>query len=378
MKKRFLSAILAAMACLSILPAAAFSMDYKVPVNSTRFPDPSFLAYVQTLPGAEDGILSMDELLKISTLDCSNRGISDLTGVTNFLALSSLDCSGNRLTRLDVSQLPNLTELDCSRNQLTSLDLERSGTLKTLNCQENWLPVDEGAVIAETMPGFNTKKVVSDAQGGRFAYGKVFFDRDSSEIAYRYAAGKEYSLDFRLRKAHSFADVTPGDWFFDGVRYTTAKGLFKGISDAQFGPKLPMSRAMVVQVLYSMAGKPQVDKTHRFPDVKDGDWFSDAVAWAVQEGVASGYADGRFAPNDEVNREQLAVMLHGYMKKPAAATGLDFADAQDVSGWARPALAWAVENHLMGGVPGNKILPQGLAERSQGTVIMMNFDKLDK
>ena len=176
----------------------------------------------------------------------------------------------------------------------------------------------------------------------------------------------------------SFTDVKPDDWFYQGVQYTVGRGLFKGISAHEFGPKLPMTRSMVVQVLYSMAGKPDVEKTHRFPDVKDSDWFSDAVAWAVKKGVASGYGDGRFAPNDKVNREQLAVMLHGYVGKPRATRQLTFADNGDISGWARPAMRWAVEHHMMGGVPGNKILPQGPAERSQGAVIMMNFDKLDK
>ena len=127
-----------------------------------------------------------------------------------------------------------------------------------------------------------------------------------------------------------------------------------------------------------LVGKPPVEKTHRFPDVWDSDWFSDAVAWAVSHGVASGYGDGRFAPFDKVNREQMAVMLYGYMRRPAATEPLTFADNDDISGWAKPAVQWAVENHMMGGVPGNKILPQGPAERSQGAVIMMNFDKLPK
>ena len=181
---------------------------------------------------------------------------------------------------------------------------------------------------------------------------------------------------FKLVAPLGFSDVKRSDWFYKGVRYTTGKGLFKGVSATEFGPKVQMNRAMVVQVLYSMAGKPAVEKTSQFPDVKDTDWFSDSVAWAVESGVSSGYADGRFGPNDVVNREQLAVMLHGYMEKPKASIKMDFADEDEISGWAKDAMQWAVENKLMSGVGGNKVSPKTTATRAEGAVIMMQFDKL--
>ena len=171
----------------------------------------------------------------------------------------------------------------------------------------------------------------------------------------------------------SFADVKKSDWFYEGVQYTVNKGLFKGISADEFGPAEEMTRSMVVQTLYALAGKPAVKKTHRFPDVKDGDWYADAVAWAVKNGVASGYDDGRFAPEDTITREQLAVMLHGYRKKPVSNKQLNFADAASISGWAKPAMRWAVEKNLMSGVGGNRISPKSTATRAEGAVIMMNF-----
>ena len=171
----------------------------------------------------------------------------------------------------------------------------------------------------------------------------------------------------------SFVDVKKSDWFYAGVQYTVDKGLFKGVSADRFAPGEEMTRAMVVQTLYALAGKPSVKKTHQFPDVKDSDWFSDAVAWAVKNGVASGYDDGRFAPDDTISREQFAVMLHGYEKKPASDKPLNFADAAAVSGWAKPAMRWASERGLMNGVGGNYIAPQSTATRAEGAVIMMRF-----
>ena len=173
-----------------------------------------------------------------------------------------------------------------------------------------------------------------------------------------------------------FTDVKEGQWFYNGVQYTTYNGLFSGVSPITFGPNIKMNRAMVVQVLYSMAGKPDVTPTNQFIDVPKHEWYAKAVAWAVENGVASGYPGGQFGSTDVINREQLAVMLHGYAKKPSAQGELNFADENDISGWAKTALQWAVENHIMSGIPGNKILPQGLAERSQGSVMIMQFHKL--
>ena len=173
----------------------------------------------------------------------------------------------------------------------------------------------------------------------------------------------------------SFVDVKESDWFYDGVQYTVTKGLFKGVSDNAFGPKVKMTRGMVVQTLYALAGKPKVSKTTRFPDVKPGDWYADAVAWAVKKGVASGYDNGRFGPNDTITREQMAVMLHGYQKKPHSNQSLKFVDADRISGWARPAVNWAVEKGLMNGVEGNRFAPSATATRAEGAVIMMQFDK---
>ena len=414
-------------------------------VYGGNFPDANFLAYVKTLPGAEDGSFTQEELAAITEIDCNgneksvNEKIADLTGIEYFSALTALDCSCNRLTSLDLSKNTQLTHLYCDNNQHT---------------------VDNGTELTAMDPNFDPAKV-SNIVDGSFGGGKVNFTTE--ELNYTYDCGNGHTAGFKLVKTppvitmatitfrivngtwadgstaeqtamvtmHDgfgtlspeqvpvgmianpgyengtwnkspnitpgavtksvtytysfkaeptlpFVDVTPGDWFYEGVRYTTTRGLFKGISRTEFGPTLPMTRSMVVQVLYNMAGKPKVKKTNQFVDVKDSDWFADAVAWGVKIGVTAGYPGGRFAPDDKVTWEQLAVMLHGYRKKPAATEPLTFADTDDISDWAGNAVQWAVENHLMGGVPGNKILPQGLAERSQGAVIMMNFDQMPK
>ena len=173
-----------------------------------------------------------------------------------------------------------------------------------------------------------------------------------------------------------FTDVNKGAWYYEGVRSATFNGLMSGVSGTTFGPDIPMNRAMVVQVLYSLAGKPDVQLTNEFKDVPANEWYAKAVAWAVKEGVASGYGNGMFGSTDLINREQLAMMLYSYAGKPAVSGELNFADTNEISGWAKTAVQWAVENGIMGGVPGNKIAPKDNATRAQAALMMTNFTKL--
>ena len=93
--------------------------------------------------------------------------------------------------------------------------------------------------------------------------------------------------------------------------YTSAREFFNGTSDNAFTPSGTMTRAMLVTVLHRMDGEPDAAKAS-FPDVAEGKWFSKAVAWASANGIASGYANGNFGPNDPITREQLAVIFYQY------------------------------------------------------------------
>ena len=186
-----------------------------------------------------------------------------------------------------------------------------------------------------------------------------------------------YNVTLPEKPVRVFEDVHENDWFYDAVNYVVERGMFTGLSDTVFGPFIQMTRAQLVQVLYSMAGKPAVEKTHAFTDVKDGDWFADAVAWAVQSGAASGVGGGRFAPNDVLTREQMATMLWACAGKPApVGQKPDFTDAGQISEWAVKAMSWCVENGIMNGIEGNRIAPQLVADRAQSAVMLMQYHKL--
>lgn len=105
-----------------------------------------------------------------------------------------------------------------------------------------------------------------------------------------------------------FTDVS-GHWAETAIYYVRDKGLFSGVTTTRFQPEGTLSRAMLVTVLYRMEGEPSVKSSAGFTDVADGLWYSKAVAWASDKGLVNGYGDGRFGPNDQITRAQLATIM---------------------------------------------------------------------
>ena len=173
-----------------------------------------------------------------------------------------------------------------------------------------------------------------------------------------------------------FSDVAEGAWYYDAVRYASENGLMGGYGNGKFGPNDNLSRAQFAQILFNKEGRPVVNYLLRYNDVADGAWYTEAVRWATSQGVVSGYGNGMFGPNDNITREQLAVMLWRYAGSPAATEKeLHFTDTDKASGYALEALRWAVENGVMGGYGNGQLAPQGLATRAQVAQMLMNFLK---
>ena len=169
-----------------------------------------------------------------------------------------------------------------------------------------------------------------------------------------------------------YADIDAGSWYADAVEYVRDNGLMSGTTATTFEPGGTTTRAMLAQILYREAGSPAVSGNDTFTDTQEGAWYADAVLWATQAGVISGYGDGRFGPNDPVSREQIAVILWRYAGSPAA-QGEDFADAASISTWAADAVDWARSAGLMTGQEGNRFAPQASATRAETAVILRAF-----
>ncbi len=177
---------------------------------------------------------------------------------------------------------------------------------------------------------------------------------------------------------HHFVDVDKDAWYTDAVDYVYEKGLMSGISDSEFVPDMKTNRAMIVTILYRLENEPAVTVANSFDDVEKDQWYTDAISWAVANGIVNGYDDMNFGPNDSITREQMAVILYNYVcykgYDKTAYTGLDkFSDASKTSDWAMGAMQWANAMELITGTSDTTIDPQGDATRAQVAAILMRF-----
>lgn len=174
-----------------------------------------------------------------------------------------------------------------------------------------------------------------------------------------------------------FVDVAAEDWYGDAVAAVYAQGLMMGTAEDTFAPELAATRGMVVSILHRLAGSPTVN-AEVFEDVAVDDWYGQAVAWAANEGIASGTSAETFSPNAAVTREQLAALLCNF----AAQQGVDttacsdlsnFDDAAAVSDWAQDAVSWAHAEGLLAGTSATTLSPQGEATRAQLAAMLVRF-----
>ena len=177
----------------------------------------------------------------------------------------------------------------------------------------------------------------------------------------------------------SYTDVTAGDWYANAVTYVTLTGLMNG-SNGAFQPSTNLTRAMMVTVLYRMAGQPEVTQENPFQDVAADTWYTNAVIWASETGITTGTSDTTFAPTKALTREQLASFFYRFAQYesggeiPAAGDNLaSFTDAGKISSYAIDAVNWAVGEGLISGVGNNTLAPQNSATRAQVATILMRY-----
>jgi hypothetical protein len=176
-----------------------------------------------------------------------------------------------------------------------------------------------------------------------------------------------------------YVDVPEDAWYLDAVADVTQRGLFTGTTDLTFSPQGTMTRGMVVTVLYRLAGQPGTQGTAAFSDVAQSAWYTQAVAWASEAGIAAGYPDGTFLPNQPITRQELVTFLHRYAQwsgEAGTASGdalAAFSDANQVADWAKTPFAWAIQTGLVNGTTSTTLSPQGQALRCQGAAIFQRY-----
>ena len=185
--------------------------------------------------------------------------------------------------------------------------------------------------------------------------------------------------------ASKFKDLDANAWYSDAVDYVVNNNLFNGTSDTSFEPNGTMTRAMFVTVLSRLEGIDASKYTGTdFTDVNTGQWYSSAIQWASKNNIVGGIGDGKFDPNGNVSREQMATIMYRYANyKNISTSNVDatkfnaFSDSGSVSSWAVDAVKWAVDKGIINGMGDGTIAPQGISTRAQVAQIVKNYtDKI--
>jgi hypothetical protein len=192
------------------------------------------------------------------------------------------------------------------------------------------------------------------------------------------AVGNKSAICNVIVGPNPFSDVTSADWFYEPAMYVYDYGYMTGMGgSSRFAPAENLSRAQFACILHRMEGSPKTEYTDKFPDVTEGEFYTEAVLWANQNGILNGYSNGNFGPADNITREQIAIMMSNYAKYKDYDTSENndlsgFPDRNSVSSFALSSVKWAVGAGLISGDKGN-ISPQGNASRAQCAAIIMRF-----
>jgi hypothetical protein len=151
-----------------------------------------------------------------------------------------------------------------------------------------------------------------------------------------------------------FTDVFADDWYHVPIMWAFENGIMNGISETEFAPSQTTTRAMLVTVLWRYAGQPQAAAAHTFADVADGNWYSEAVAWAAENDIVRGFSETVFGTSDNITRAQLYTILYRYMHFMGLDIELEeemrlrqFADTHQVEDWALDALHFMFDAGVM-------------------------------
>ena len=235
---------------------------------------------------------------------------------------------------------------------------------------------------------YRTGPGTSYTKSGQLKEGEIISVEDGySQVAgshtwYRFKMdGKTYYVAATyLKKVQpkNFIDVSTSAWYYNDVQYVALKNIMAGMSKDTFGPELSLTRAQFVTILHRLAGAPKVNATESFKDVASGQWYTDAVIWAVDAGITSGYSKTVFGTNDSIQREQIAAMMYRYAKYKGLSTSetadlSKYKDASQVSSYAVTSMKWAVGTGLIQGRTNGTLDPKGSVTRAECAAIITRY-----
>lgn len=179
-----------------------------------------------------------------------------------------------------------------------------------------------------------------------------------------------------------FTDLTFGAWYVDGVYSAYESGLMSGTGATTFSPNRTTTRAMIATILWRLEGSPEATSPLTFQDVDRTSWYAEAVRWAAEAGIVTGYSDEKFGPENAITREQMAAMLYRYAQYKGCDVSvgeetniLSYTDFPQLSEWAIPAMQWACGAEIITGTGASTLSPRGGATRAQVAVILTRYQE---
>ena len=206
---------------------------------------------------------------------------------------------------------------------------------------------------------------------------KSSYDASQKAVVFETSHFSIYGIGYK-NPAPAFTDIT-GHWAADNILFVASRGLLSGTSDTTFSPNTGMTRGMFVTALGRLAGiNPDSYKTGKFTDVKADAYYAPYVNWAAQTGIVEGVTAITFAPDTNINREQMAVIMANYAKKldydlPRTLKAVTFADNANISSWAKDAVRAMQQAGILAGKNGNKFDPKGTATRAEVATVLRRF-----
>ncbi|MCI8677173.1 MAG: hypothetical protein HFF46_02420 [Lawsonibacter sp.] len=176
----------------------------------------------------------------------------------------------------------------------------------------------------------------------------------------------------------TYQDVDEGAWYAASVAFCQQHELMEGASSGSFEPDGLLTRGVLAEALYRLAGSPAPEGEEEAPFTDVGAEHPNvaAIRWAKADGVVSGYEDGSFGPEDPITREQIAALLWNDRGREEPGASAPYTDRAEVSDWAAGAVEWAYGVRLMQGTPEGAFLPQSNTSRAQGAAVIMNYAQM--
>lgn len=250
------------------------------------------------------------------------------------------------------------TQLELTALDGTRLDLN-------INIQNDYGDISSGE---EKTPDSNT----TNKPGGSSSGGGGKHNSGGGQITIQPSGDVKPTEDTKPTK--TFADVDDTHWAKAYIDKAVEIGIVSGYENGTFLPDKEMSRAEFATIVWNMAGKPASEEKLNLNDVTPGDWFYTQIAWAYKNGYISGTSENEFSPNANITREQAMTILWRYKGSPNAENAADkFLDCNEISGYAKSAMNWAVANNIISGTSETELTPKANATRAQLAAIIVRI-----